>query len=62
MSHYVAYLNHPYRRIELDADDHLSARHRAAMLLDTRRADAIELIECPAKHSAEDLIADTEQE
>jgi hypothetical protein len=37
MSHYVAYINHPYRRVELDADDCLSARHRAAMLLDTRR-------------------------
>lgn len=60
--HYVAYLDTPHRRVEVDAETFNEAQHRAALLLDTRRERSIYLIEMPkAKHSIANLIEDTEE-
>ena len=58
--HYTAYVDYPYRRVEVDADTYNEAEHRAAMLLDTRREHSIVLIECPQPCTIAELIADTE--
>jgi hypothetical protein len=66
MSHYVAYLNTVYqhRRVEGEVENVQDARHNAAMMLDTKREDAIHLYtyEEESKHSLADLVADTEKE
>ena len=56
--YFVAYLDNC--RVEVDADNFLSARHNAALLLSTRREDAIHLIECTQNCSLAELQADTE--
>ena len=55
--YFVAYLDNC--RVEVDADNFLSARHNAALLLSTRREDAIHLIECTQNCSLAELQADT---
>ena len=61
MAHFVAYLDTPHRRVELDAETFNEAQHRAALLLDTRRERSIYLIETSEpKHSMAELIEDTE--
>lgn len=60
--HYVAYLDNPNRRVELDAETFIQAQHKAAIMLDTRRECDIDLIACPTvKTMTADLIADTEE-
>ncbi len=58
--HFAAYLPDTYRRVELNSETEQEARHRAAMLLDTKREHSITLIECPQRVSIAELEADTE--
>jgi hypothetical protein len=61
--HYVAYLDSPNRRVEVDGDTFIQAQHNAAVLLETRRERDIYLIACPeVKVTTEQLIADTEED
>ena len=57
--HYVAYLDNPNRRVEVDADTFLAAQHQAAVLLDTKRERDIYLVETPQPVTIAELEADT---
>ena len=59
--HYIAYLDNPNRRVEVDADSFTNAQHNAALMLGTRRERDIYLIPCPeVKYTTAEFIADTE--
>jgi hypothetical protein len=61
MHHYVAY--HGTRRVEVEAYTFITAQLIAAELLDTKRVNDVQLIECQEpRHSAEDLTKDTATE
>jgi len=59
--HYIAYLDHPNRRVEVEGETFLAAQHQAAMLLSTRREHDIYLIETPQRYTIAEFEADTEE-
>jgi hypothetical protein len=63
LRHWTCYLNGYAQRVEVEAYDYATAQSIAAELLGTRRVRSICMIEkARPKHSAEDLLADTEEE
>ena len=60
MSHYVAYLDNPNRRVEVDGETFTQAQHNAASLLGTRRERDIYLIETPQRYTIAEFVEDTE--